>query len=43
MADGTVTGGEYAKIRRAMLEAEGIIFLPNGLVDMSICNWIGDV
>jgi methylated-DNA-protein-cysteine methyltransferase-like protein len=42
MADGAVTGGEYANMRRALLEAEGIDFLPDGRVDMSICNWIGD-
>jgi methylated-DNA-protein-cysteine methyltransferase-like protein len=40
MADGAVTGGEYANMRRALLEAEGIDFLPDGRVDMSICNWI---
>ncbi|MCL2616532.1 MAG: MGMT family protein [Defluviitaleaceae bacterium] len=38
MADGTVTGGIHADIRRALLEEEGITFLPDGRVDMKICN-----
>jgi methylated-DNA-protein-cysteine methyltransferase-like protein len=42
MADGSVTGGEYAKMRKAILEEEGINFLSDGRVDMSACNWLGD-
>ena len=38
MADGTVTGGMYADIRKAMLESEGISFLPDGRVDMELCR-----
>ena len=38
-ADGTVAGGEHAAIRKAMLEAEGIRFLPDGRVDMAACLW----
>jgi len=41
MADGTVTGGEHAEIRRALLEAEGVPFLANGRVDMAECQWDG--
>ena len=40
MADGSVTGGVYAEIRRAALEAEGVIFLPDGRVDMKLCGWL---
>ncbi len=32
--NGTVVGGEYAGLRRAMLEAEGIEFLTDGRVNM---------
>ena len=39
MADGSVTGGEYSDLRRALLEEEGVIFLANGKVDMEKCNW----
>ena len=37
MADGTVAGGIHADIRKAMLESEGVIFLPDGRVDMELC------
>jgi len=37
MADGSITGGEYAEMRKAMLETEGIIFTPDGRVDMEAC------
>ncbi len=40
-ADGEITGGEYAELRRARLEAEGIPFLPDGRVDMEKCRWLG--
>ena len=42
MADGSVTGGEYAPIRRAMLEQEGVPFLPDGRVDIASCIWRGE-
>ncbi len=38
-ADGTIAGGGYAALRRAMLEAEGVAFLPDGRVDMAACRW----
>jgi len=34
MADGTIAGGEYAEVRKKRLEDEGILFLPDGRVDM---------
>ena len=37
MADGTVTGGGFADMRKGMLESEGVVFLPDGRVDMKIC------
>ena len=39
MADGSVTGGQYSDIRKALLEEEGVIFLIDGRVDMKKCNW----
>jgi methylated-DNA-protein-cysteine methyltransferase-like protein len=38
MADGSVTGGAYAEVRRGLLEAEGVVFLPDGRVDMEKCR-----
>jgi len=37
MADGTVTGGAYAEIRRAMLEEEGVTFTTDERVNMNLC------
>ena len=34
--DGTVAGGMHADIRKGLLEAEGVIFLPDGRVDMEL-------
>lgn len=42
MADGSVTGGAYAELRRALLEDESIPFLPDGRVDMFACEWSGE-
>jgi len=42
MADGSVTGGMYSEIRKALLEDEGVAFLPDGRVDMDSCNWNGE-
>lgn len=39
MADGSIAGGGFPEIRRALLEAEGISFLPDGRVDMVACRW----
>ena len=33
-ADGTIAGGMFAEMRKGMLEAEGVTFLPDGRVDM---------
>lgn len=41
MADGSITGGTHADIRRAILEAEGVAFLPDDRVDMASCRWAG--
>jgi len=38
MADGSITGGVYAELRRALLEDEGVTFLPDGRVDMERCG-----
>lgn len=40
MKDGVVTGGAFAPMRRAMLAEEGVVFLPDGRVDMEQCGWI---
>ena len=40
MADGSITGGAFAEMRRAMLEAEGVAFLPDGRVDMKKNGWL---
>ncbi len=40
--DGSVTGGAYADMRKAMLKAEGIPFLPDGRVDIRHCRWTGE-
>jgi len=39
MADGTVTGGQYAELRRVILEEEGVTFLIDGRVNMRECCW----
>ncbi|MBQ7638372.1 MAG: MGMT family protein [Clostridia bacterium] len=39
MKDGTVTGGAYADVRRELLRAESVCFLPDGRVDMKTCRW----
>ena len=41
MADGSITGGAYADIRRAILETEDVPFLPDGRVDIKACRWLG--
>lgn len=39
--DGSVAGGQYAPVRRRMLEEEGVLFLEDGRVNMQSCcyNW----
>lgn len=39
MADGSIHGGMHADVRKALLEAEGVIFLMDGRVDMKLHNW----
>lgn len=39
MLDGSITGGGYAPLRHAMLEEEGVVFLPDGRVDMRQSRW----
>jgi len=43
MADGSITGGGYAEMRRGLLEDEGVTFGADGNVDMEKCCWDGDV
>ena len=38
MADGSIAGGGHAAMRKQMLEAEGVEFLPDGRVDMARCS-----
>lgn len=40
-SDGSISGGLHADLRRALLEAEGAVFLPDGRVDMCACGWSG--
>jgi len=42
MADGSITGGMFANIRRAMLESEDVPFLMDGRVDMARCRWLSN-
>ena len=37
--DGTIAGGGWSELRRALLEGEGVPFLPDGRVDMTRCRW----
>ncbi|MCI6909316.1 MAG: MGMT family protein [Eubacteriales bacterium] len=38
-ADGSIAGGDFAALRRAMLEDEGVAFLADGRVDMERYAW----
>jgi len=38
MSDGSVAGGGFADIRKGILEAEGVLFLPDGRIDMKSCG-----
>ncbi len=40
-ADGSIAGGGFAELRRALLQSEGVPFLPDGRVDMKACRWLG--
>ena len=37
---GPLEESDFAQLRRAMLESEGVGFLPDGRVDMDQCRWI---
>lgn len=37
-ADGSIAGGGFAPVRRMLLEREGILFLPDGRVDIEACR-----
>ncbi len=39
MADGSIADGGVPEIRTAKLKAEGVVFLPDGRVDMAVCLW----
>lgn len=39
MADGSVSGGMFADIRKEILESEGVAFLPDGRVDIESFRW----
>ena len=39
MADGAITGGLYADMRKTLLETENVAFLPDGRVNMELCRW----
>jgi methylated-DNA-protein-cysteine methyltransferase-like protein len=43
MADGRITGGDYAAQRRALLQAEGVAFLADGRVDMENSGWLSEL
>ena len=38
-ADGSVAGGAFAALRRALLREEGVPFTADGRVDMEKCAW----
>ena len=40
MADGTITGGDFAPVREMLLRQEGVPFLPDGRVDMQKCRFV---
>ena len=40
-ADGSIAVGVDGGVCRALLEAEGVLFLPDGRVDMRACRWNG--
>lgn len=40
MADGSIAGGEFSQMRKALLAQEGVPFLPDGRIDLSACRWL---
>ena len=41
-SDGSISGGYFPDIRRALLENEGIEFSPSGKIDMEKYGWRGE-
>ena len=39
LSDGSIAGGTYAELRKALLQAEGIAFCGPARVDMKLCCW----
>jgi len=37
-ADGSIAGGDFAPVRRMLLEQEGVPFLPDGRVELQGCR-----
>ncbi len=40
MGDGSIAGGGWGELRRELLVEEGVVFLPDGRVDMARCQWL---
>ena len=43
MADGSITGGTYAEIRKMKLESEDVPFIDNDKVDINLCRWNSEI
>lgn len=41
-SDGSVSGGYFPELRRALLEGEGVIFGSSGKIDMEKYGWRGE-
>lgn len=39
-ADGSIAGGDFAPIRRMLLEQEDVPFLADGRIDLTRCRWL---
>ena len=42
MADGSIANSMDSGLRKSLLEDEGVIFLPDGRIDMKKFRWSGD-
>ena len=40
-SDGVISYGLHPELQRALLESEGVPFLPDGRADMDACRWLG--
>ena len=38
-SDGTISYAAHSELQRGLLETEGVLFLPDGRVDMEKCLW----